>query len=114
EGTDLRRIVVDIVGDDEVEPAVAVVIEEAGRRGPQGVFDSGGLGDVDEGAVAVVAEEADAAVFGNENVGETVVVDVGDGDAHAVTADVEAGAGADVFEAAVGFLVVQPVARRRV
>ena len=42
------------VGDEKVEPAVAVVIAPGGAFGEAVVADSGGVGDVLEGAVAFI------------------------------------------------------------
>src|SRR5262249_27015232 len=50
------RVVIDVVDDDQVEPAVAVVIEERRRRSPGAVAQARVRGDVAEGAVAVVQE----------------------------------------------------------
>src|SRR5262245_59934348 len=82
-------IVTEVADDDQIEPAVAVVVEEASRRGPEGIVDPCLLGDVAELATAEVEEKPDVAVFGKEHVGQPVVVDVADGYAHAVTGHVE-------------------------
>src|SRR5207248_954379 len=58
-------VVIDVVDDDQVEPAVAVVIEEGRRGPPQRVVQARLPGDVGEGAIAVVQEELDAAVLGD-------------------------------------------------
>src|SRR5262249_42772122 len=85
----------DVVADEQVEPAVAVVVEERGRGGPVDralpgedagrqfprpaarPAHPGGVGHVAEGALAVlldVAEEPVAADTGDEDVGPAVVV----------------------------------------
>ena len=64
------------------------------------MVDASLFGDVGELAVAVVQEKTDAAVLGQHQVGQAVVVDVADRDAHAVAGHVEARAGADVGELA--------------
>ena len=51
-------VVLDIVDDHQVEESVPVVVEPArGGRPVALAADAGGLGDVDEGAVAVVPIE---------------------------------------------------------
>ena len=85
-----RGIPDDVVGDEEVEPPVAVEVDEGGGDRPQRAVlrvaarEAGGLGDVLEGAVAVVAEERVAAQAGDEEVGVAVVVVVAGGDAEVV------------------------------
>ena len=68
-------------------------------------------GDVDERALAGVAEQAVLPDAGDEQVGEAVVVEVADGDAHAVHLDVEPGAAGHVGEGAVAVVAVQPQRR---
>src|SRR5262249_46354094 len=62
-----------------------------------------------EGAVAVIQEKADAAVFGNQHVRPTVVVDVADCHAHAIAGYIQPRASAYVLEGAIRFLMVQLV-----
>src|SRR5947209_3427035 len=80
-----------IVGDHEIEFAVAIVIDPGGAgrklvRSPE----SRGLGDVGESAVAIVVEEMVLADGGNENVVEAVVVIIADGDAQSEEGNAEA------------------------
>src|SRR5262249_55861934 len=62
-------------------------------------------------ALAQVEEEADSAVFGDQDVGQAVVADVADGDAHAMTRHVQPGAGAGIDKLAVRLLPEEPVLR---
>jgi hypothetical protein len=103
----LRRRPLDVVGNEEIEAAVAVVVEEGGARREAAVADAGFRRDVREAPVAEVAEEAVAAERGEVHVDEAVVVVVGRGDAHAVRLDVEAGALRHVLERAVAFVAVE-------
>ncbi len=77
---DRCEIEVDVVGDDEVELAVAVVVDEGAAGAPllAGACDSGLLGYLFEGAVALVVEETVLAVAGDVEVVEAVVVVVAD------------------------------------
>ena len=67
--------------------------------------------DVDERALAGVPEQPVLSDAGDEEIREAVVVEVADGDAHAVELDVEAGAARHVGERAVAVVAVQ--AQRR-
>jgi hypothetical protein len=71
-----REIEVDVVGDEDVEPAVAVVVEERAPRVPaQPVLRQAGAGrDVLERAAAGVPEESVLPVVGDEQVFVPVVV----------------------------------------
>jgi hypothetical protein len=51
------RVVLHVVDHDQVEPPVAVVVHERGRRAPQHAVEAGGPRRVGERAVAVVEEE---------------------------------------------------------
>src|SRR5262249_22551743 len=105
--------VVEVVDDDEVEPAVAVVIDEADGGGPQRIPEPGLIGDVLELAAAPVQEQLDAGVLGDDDVGQAVVVDVADGHAGVVAADPQAGTLRHVLELAAAQVPVQPVDRGR-
>ncbi len=103
------RVVIHIVHHYEIQPAIAVVIEERRHHRPRGIVDDGGLGDLSERAVAVIHEKVRPDIFSNEHIGPTVVVDVADGNAHAIARDVQARANAHVAEMSIGFLMIEPV-----
>ena len=99
----VERVLAD-VGDEEIEQAVAVVVEEdRARRVAVGSFDAGLGGDVGEVAVTVVLEEqVSVADAGDEEVGIAVVVDVRErrADARATAVDGQSARLGDVLEAA--------------
>src|SRR5258705_1680924 len=104
----------DVIGDDEIEPAIFVVVKPSGAGGPATfIGDSGFGGDVGERAVAIVAIEDAAAVSGHVDVREAVIVEVTDGDALAVMSFArESGFFGDIGEGAVAIVVVQRGAQR--
>ncbi len=98
----------DVVADEEVEEAVAVVVEPNGRRAEAlTLAETRGIGDIDERPFAGVAEESVLADSGDENVGKAVVVVVANGNSHAVEFDIEAGARGYISECAVAVVVVK-------
>src|SRR6202035_2112406 len=96
-----------VVGDEEVELAVAVVVDPGGAGAEAGVPDAGGGGDVPELAAALVVEEMVAVERGDVDVLAAVVVVVPDGHPHAVHLDVQAAATGDVGEGAVVVVAVE-------
>ncbi len=108
-----ERVVVEvpdqITADEEVQIAVAIVVEEAGAGGPAAAGDAGLFSDVGEGAVAVVAEQRVAAEIGDVEVWIAVVVIVAGGHAHAVVAVLHAGLFGDISEGAVAVVAVEAV-----
>ena len=54
-----RRVEFDVIADEKIEKAVAVIVEKSAARSPANLFveHTGLFGDVGERAVAVVAEE---------------------------------------------------------
>ena len=75
----------DVIGDNEIEPAVLVVIKPARAGGPSAfIGDAGFGGDVGESSVTVVVVENRAAVAGDVEIGVAVVVVIADGNALAV------------------------------
>ena len=75
-----RRIEIHIVGDEQIEMAVAVVIQKAAARAParSGSSDSGLFRDVGKRAVTVVVIEHVPAPVGDEQIVEAVVVVIAD------------------------------------
>ena len=100
----LVRYEVDVIDDAEVEPAVAVVVEERGGRPPDRLRESGLRGHIDETHAALVEEQFDAMELRDDDVGFTIVIDVADGDAHVPAGEVESRTGADVFEGMIRLL----------
>src|ERR1051326_3999514 len=66
---------IDVVGDRQVEPSVVVVIKPGGAGSPStGIRHAGLLGDIGEGAVAVIVVEDRAAISQHHQVGIPVVI----------------------------------------
>jgi len=76
---------IDVVGDEQVQQPVAVVVEKsAAGSEARGVVEEAGLGrDVGEGAVSVVAVELVLSVVGDEQVLKAIVVVIAYADATA-------------------------------
>ena len=85
------RIELDVAGHEEIEPTVAVVVEEGRRRGPGLVAQPRTRGVVAESAAAGVAVELVAAPGGHEYVEVAVVVDIAARAPHAVSRVAEPG-----------------------
>src|SRR5438132_7525981 len=98
---EFRDIVFYVVDHDEIQPAVTIVVYEAGRHAPQDAVQTGLAADFGKGAVPVIQKEFQAAVLRDEHVRPAVVVDIGDSNTRAVTRDVQAGARAHVRKAPV-------------
>ena len=109
----LRRPL-DVVGDDQIEPAIFVVIEPSGAGGPSAfVGDAGFGGDIGEGSVAVVVIENGAAVAGDVEIGIAVVIEIADRNALAVVSfAADAGFFGDVGKSSVAVVVIERGAQR--
>ena len=94
--------IVDVGRDEEVEPAVAVVVHEEGARGPARVAAARGGGDVFERAVRAVAPELVGPVVGQVEVRPPVVVVVPHGHALAVARGPDAAGLGHIGEAQAG------------
>src|SRR5260221_3322835 len=99
---------VDVVADEEVEMAVAVVVEPQ-RGGAESLASSeaAGLCHVYKGSFAGIAEQAVLADASDQNIREAIVVVIADGDAHAVEFDVESGGAGDIGEGAVAIISIE-------
>src|SRR5262249_20599853 len=72
--------------DEEIGPAVAVIVEERRRRAPAGVAGAGPGRDIAEGAIAIVVPQLVLVEVHEIQVDETIAVIVAGCDAHAVAA----------------------------
>ena len=97
------QIETQVVADEEVEPAVAVVVEKRGRHPPPvGIVRAALFRHVRERPVAVVPEHPVPLESGQIEVDPAIVVDVAGRDAHAVPARVQPALGRHVRESQPG------------
>ena len=112
-GRRVGKAKIHVVGHEEVEPPVFIVVEEAAARVPPGTraaLDEAGLfRDVGERAVAVVVIERVLAPVGHKEVVETVVIVVPDANSLAPTRARETRLPGDVGKRAVAVVVIQMV-----
>src|SRR5579864_8320445 len=81
----ILRSPVDVVGDDQIKPAVLVVIEPAGARRPLAFIGEARFrGHVSEGTVPVVVIQNRAAISGHKQIRVSIVVEVADRNALAI------------------------------
>src|SRR5262249_48956950 len=98
----------DVVADEQVEKAVAIEIQPHGRGAEAGLPAKAGLvRNVDEVSFAGVLKELVLADRSDQDVRETVVVVIADGDAETVKLDREAGLLGDVGESAVAIVAIE-------
>ena len=105
------RIEIEVVGDEQVEPAVAVVVDPGAARAPMRpiLADAGFLGHIGERAVPVVVVQHVLAPVGDEQVFEAVVVVVADADAVGPAGTNQPGLRRDIGESAVAIVLVEAV-----
>jgi hypothetical protein len=73
---------VDIVSDVEVQISIAIIVKKSASRPPTGVAFIGQsclLGDIGEGAIAIVTIKNILTIISDENILKTVVVIVSNG-----------------------------------
>ena len=88
-----------VVGDEEIVEAVVVVVADAAGLAPAGfVLEAGAVGDVGEGAVAIVFEEMAAGLLAGGEAFETPAVDEEEVQPAVVVVVVEGDAAAGGFE----------------
>ncbi len=101
----------DVVGNKQIEMAVAIVIHErATSAKPRLVTQkTSGFGDVGESAVAVVAVKRVLAEVGAKNVLEAIVVEVADADSASPADRMQTGFFGDVGECTVAVIFVEAI-----
>src|SRR5262249_4181455 len=110
------EIEIDVVGDEQVEPAVTVVVEERASGAPPRARagESGRARGILERAVAAIAIQAVLAEVADEEIVASVAVVVADTGALSPAARREAGAPGDVFERAIAPVAIEVIGRRLV
>src|SRR6476620_10336064 len=89
---------VEIVGNEKIQIAIAVVIEKRRARAPQRIADPRFLRHIRESAVAVISKQRLRSEARDQQIEIAVVVVIADGGAHAVGAKRHARLGRDVGE----------------
>src|SRR5208283_1203460 len=103
----------EIVGDEEVEVAVAVVVEKGATGAPtEGTSETAYCGLVPKRPVTLVVPQRVVAPGGDEEIDVAVVVDIAGADALAPVGVGDAGFGSDVLEAQAAQVVIKEVGRR--
>src|SRR5205085_6537704 len=74
----VRETPFQIPGDEQIEPAVIVVVEEPGAGAPARGSDARPCRHVSEGAVAVIVIQRIGAVSGHVDTFKTVIVEISD------------------------------------
>ena len=110
----LGAVELEVVDDDEVQPAVQIVIDERAARIPArgGGAQSCGVGGVTKPAIALVVVQDAAAVVRDEQVCAAVVVVVAGTDALGPTDAVQASPSGHVLEAQAAAIPIQMAGRR--
>src|SRR5262249_15690011 len=103
------RIKGNVIEHHQVEPAIAIEIEEACGCSPASVLNTSGARNVRECAVAVVDEQSNPAPLRYQAIRVAVIVHVADGPPHPVPGHVETRAVAYVTEMPVRLLMIQLV-----
>src|SRR5271170_1632955 len=102
-------IPLDIPQYNEVEESISVKIDPGRGGGPSAAHNTGFLGYIGKGSVAIVVVELIAAVGRYVQVFIAVVVVIADRYSHAVARALKPGLFRDIFKCSVGFLMVKTV-----
>ena len=101
-----------IVGDEQIQVAIPVVVQEAAPCAPARLLvpQAGGFGYIGKGSVAIVAIKPVLSEAGDEDVFESVVVIVADANSGGPIPGTQAGFLGNVGDGSVGVVVVSEVA----
>src|SRR6516162_2291904 len=97
-GFQVSKAEIHIVADEEIEPAIAVKIDEGGTAAPPENVGAALRSDIGEGAIAVVAPQLIVAEIGDVEIDPAIVVKVAGGDAHSVAEGADATLLGDIGE----------------
>src|SRR5229473_3114309 len=101
------QIEIDVIGDEEIEVAVAIVVDESAAGVPAlaSARDARFFADIGEGVVAIVVVEDIFSEVGDEEIVEAVVIVVADADSLSPAGMKQAGFGSDVSESTVAVVL---------
>src|SRR5690242_15724189 len=104
----------DVIGDQQVEPSVFIVVKPSRAGGPSVFIGYASLGgDVGKGPIAVIVIKDSAAVAGHVEIGIAVVVEVSNRNSLAVVSFTsDAGLRSDVSKSSVAIVVIEGAAQR--
>src|SRR5580698_5564474 len=75
----------DVIGDNEIQPAILVVVKPSCAGGPSAfIGDTGFCGDIGECSVAVIVVENRTPIASDIEIGVTIIVKIPDGNSLAV------------------------------
>src|SRR5438876_4811050 len=100
--------------NDEVEPAIAVVIYEGRACAPTAATDARLGSHIGESPVAIIVIKSVSAEVRHQKVSVAVVVVVAGCDSHAVQAPLQTSFLSDVGKGAIAIVVIQPVPETRI
>src|SRR4029077_11096617 len=98
-----------IARDDQIEPAIPIVVDETRARTPSAAAHARFGGNVGEAAVAVVVIKSVASQVGHEQINVAIVIVVTGGHAHAVQPSLQPRGFSHVGERAIAIVVIKTV-----
>src|SRR5262249_17001404 len=104
-------VVIEVIDHNQIEPAIAIVIDEGARRGPGGIVQSRFRSYVREDALAVVAKQLHAVIACDEDIRPAIIIHVADGHPHVVAGDVQTRTFTGVAKSVIRRLKIQTIAR---
>jgi len=107
ECSDVGEVHVNVPRDENIDEAVFIVVRPRGAGHEAASADAGFVGDIFKSAIATVTVERIAAVAGDEYVGQSIVVEIGDGNSHAPALAGEPGLFRDILKFQWGGLAVE-------
>src|SRR5262249_34856799 len=104
-------IEIDVIGAEQIEPAIAIVIDPRAARAPVSSIAANASpgGHVRKSAIAIVVVENVLAPVGDEQVLESVIVVVADANTHGPTGSEQARLRGYIGEGPVAIVLVEPV-----
>jgi hypothetical protein len=103
----LAGVPVHIMADDQVQEAIAVVVEEDCCAVPCALLEADLLRGLTEGAIAIILEKQRLQIACHQHILIAIVVIVGGGEAHAIERHVEASRRGHIGERAVSEVAIQ-------
>ncbi len=100
---------VDVVGDEQVEVAVAIDVDERAARAPERRTGAAGVGDLGKPTASGIAIQRIRPDVGDVEIGEAVIVEVPRAGAHAVVAVADVRAVRHILEGSVAAVSIQAV-----
>ena len=101
----VSRVIIDVVGDEQVQVSIAIEVEESGRCAPSSGSEGSRCSDICEMKVSEIAVQATVAESGQAEIAEAIIVEITDGNTTRYSCEGQLSGLTDILKTTIGLLL---------